>query len=836
MLAFARTCGRQGWRFLLLKALVCAGVGLLQPRAALGAERIVFSVIGPVEIDISLQELEAFAAGGKPEGNLSLLTNRLDETATEQLRVGLSQRLDIDLVTLSRASNTPLLESIYKRLGRVIQGNMGQVNQWRAIRGALVTAAAHPEGITLLNVMRQYPLRTIRVDTGVILELVGEFNALVSYRDAATAAIVRQSAAEVAAAPQNFAGLPDPRQNGPNIVTERVLPLRIRAIRQTRLGLADSYTFDTQLYLPQNLAEPAPLIVISHGFGDSPQTFAAYGRHLASHGYVVAIPEHIGSDAAYREGLLRGQLTNTTSPIEYVNRPLDVTYLLDELQADPAWQNQIDFDKVAVMGHSFGGYTALALAGAPLNQRRLELCRDDELTLNVSLLLQCRARYLPPVSSDLADPRIKATIAVNSITSRVLGPESLSQIAAPTLLVTGTDDLIAPAVQEQIHPFVWLETPNKYLATMVEGTHTSAIEDPDNRDRGVIALIAGPRPDLGRSYLKALSLAFFEVHLRANETYRPHLSAAYARNISEPELGLHLVRSLAPEQLAASFGQEPPLPVVPEPLAAAPPRGRDETVLAEIARDGVLRIAMREDASPFGYIDGDGIWTGYCLDLADRLAGYLADRLDRAEGVDVVRLPSTLENRFDLVRDKSVHLECGPNSVRSTSDGDTAFSGAFFATGVQLLVPAARKSELTPASGFAMAKTGVLADSTTARALAEFYPSAEPVEFESPTGRAEGVRAVLDGNIDAFASDGVLLVGELTRQGLSPASFVLVPERPLTCEFYGLIVSADDPDWDRAIQDFFREDNLELSKKWAQTLSFDLIAELDRCLNRTPEG
>lgn len=839
MVAIAGKKHSRSWKSLLSGAALCCGLGLLQPQAVLSAEEIVFRVVGPIELDISLAELEAFADGGEPEGNLALLINRLDDRAVEQLRVGLKQPLEIDVVTLSRASYTPLLEAIYKRLGRLIQGNLGRRNHWRGIRGALIVAAAHPDGVTLLNVMRQYPLKTIRVDTGTILELVDELDTLVSYRDAATAAIARQAEREIANNPTtDFATLPDPRQAGTFAVAEQVLPLRIRAIRQTRLGLADSYTFNTDLYLPQGLEGPAPLVVISHGFGDSPRTFAAYGRHLASHGYIVAIPEHIGSDAAYREGLLRGQLTNTTSPIEYINRPLDVTYLLDELerlvQTDPGWQNRIDFSQVAAMGHSFGGYTALALAGAPLNQQRLQLCSDDELTLNVSLLLQCRAQHLPPLARNLTDPRIKATIAVNPITSRVLGPESVSQIEIPTLLVTGTDDLIAPAIQEQIHPFVWLEAPEKYLAAIVPGTHTSAIEDPNNRDRGAIALIAGPRPDLGRAYIKGLSLAFLEVHLRQNEAYRPHLSAAYAREIGNPELDLYLVRSLGSGQLAAAFGKAPPVPVRPEPLIAEVPQPADESILAEIEREGLLKIAMREDAPPFGYIDAGGVWTGYCLEFADRLADFLTERLDRPEGIDVVRLPSTLTDRFDLVGGRQVHLECGPNSIQAGEQGGTAFSGAFFASGVQLLVSARQRGELTPANGFAGVRTGVLRDSTTARFLARAYPRADTVVFTGPAGRAEGIQALIDGEIDAFASDGVLLVGELTRQQLQTEGFTLVPERPLTCEFYGHIVPANDPEWDRAIRDFLREDDLQLSKKWTESLSFDLIEELDRCFNRLP--
>ena len=58
----------------------------------------------------------------------------------------------------------------------------------------------------------------------------------------------------------------------------------------------------------------------------------------------------------------------------------------------------------------------------------------------------------------------------------------------------------------------------------------------------------------------------------------------------------------------------------------------------------------------------------------------------------------------------------------------------------------------------------------------------------------QGVSAVVNGNIDAFASDGVLLSGELARQSLAPENYQLIPEEPLTCDFYGLILPVGDRD------------------------------------------
>jgi predicted dienelactone hydrolase len=86
---------------------------------------------------------------------------------------------------------------------------------------------------------------------------------------------------------------------------------------------------------------------------------------------VVAVSEHPGSDAKQLQALLSGRADEVTSPREFIDRPLDVKYLLDELtrlsQSEPGFQERLNLQQVGVIGQSFGGYTVLALAGAKLN-------------------------------------------------------------------------------------------------------------------------------------------------------------------------------------------------------------------------------------------------------------------------------------------------------------------------------------------------------------------------------------------------------------------------------------------------------------------------------------
>ena len=103
---------------------------------------------------------------------------------------------------------------------------------------------------------------------------------------------------------------------------------------------------------------PYPLIVVSHGFGSSAYSYAYLAEHLASHGFVVLAPEHQEQfDMAYSD-LAESSL----------DRPRDVRQVLDFAETltavGGALDGLIDMEHVGVAGHSYGGYTALAEAGA----------------------------------------------------------------------------------------------------------------------------------------------------------------------------------------------------------------------------------------------------------------------------------------------------------------------------------------------------------------------------------------------------------------------------------------------------------------------------------------
>ena len=127
-----------------------------------------------------------------------------------------------------------------------------------------------------------------------------------------------------------------------------------------------------KIYYPSNGAGPFPVIVFSHGLGGSREGYAYLGRHWASYGYVVAHVQHHGSDAAVlKDAPLGGRMQALTKaahdPQNAVNRPRDISFAIDQMikmNSDPGpLEHRLDLARLGVSGHSFGGFTTLAVAG-----------------------------------------------------------------------------------------------------------------------------------------------------------------------------------------------------------------------------------------------------------------------------------------------------------------------------------------------------------------------------------------------------------------------------------------------------------------------------------------
>src|SRR5215831_17393300 len=128
-----------------------------------------------------------------------------------------------------------------------------------------------------------------------------------------------------------------------------------------------------KLYYPKTGQGPFPLIIFSHGLGGSREGYAYLGTHWASAGYVSVHVQHLGSDeAVWRESQrpLQAIQHDAANLQNALDRPRDISFAIDQMELmhrqEGPLTGRLDLSHIGVAGHSFGAYTALAVAGEVL--------------------------------------------------------------------------------------------------------------------------------------------------------------------------------------------------------------------------------------------------------------------------------------------------------------------------------------------------------------------------------------------------------------------------------------------------------------------------------------
>jgi predicted dienelactone hydrolase len=255
-----------------------------------------------------------------------------------------------------------------------------------------------------------------------------------------------------------------------------------------------------------------PTVLFSHGLGGSRAAGEVWGRHWASHGFVVIHLQHPGSDEALwrnrgatpvKEALLAG-----FTPAAYIDRVVDVKFAVDEIErrrrnGDPV-AVRIDADRLGISGHSFGARTTLAIAGE-------------------------RVPGLPATRAT-GDARFKAGVALSPTAPGAPAgwPERFGAIRMPLLSITGTDDgdpfgKGSPALRTE--PWRHMPPPHKYLLVLDGADHYVFGGGDAPRRR-----VSGHDADIQR-LTKAASLRFWQAWLEGDAHAQAWLADAGTRGV-----------------------------------------------------------------------------------------------------------------------------------------------------------------------------------------------------------------------------------------------------------------------------------------------------------------
>ena len=205
-----------------------------------------------------------------------------------------------------------------------------------------------------------------------------------------------------------------------------------------------------------------PLVILAHGFNNTPLVLSWLAENLATKGYVVAAP-------AFQDP---PKFDAPSALFAFAHRPLDIAAIAAEAQHLAAGTDAVfahaDPDRTAVIGYSMGGYGAVAVAGAPL---------DPALAKATGGLM---ADYVAgaPKADTLKVAHLKAVVAISPATHLgplpMFAPGAFAAITVPTFLIAGSQDHVVG--YDAVHALFEAETnAPRYLLTFREAGHNIAL-------------------------------------------------------------------------------------------------------------------------------------------------------------------------------------------------------------------------------------------------------------------------------------------------------------------------------------------------------------------------
>ena len=250
------------------------------------------------------------------------------------------------------------------------------------------------------------------------------------------------------------------------------------------------------------------------------------------------------------------------------------------------------------------------------------------------------------------------------------------------------------------------------------------------------------------------------------------------------------------------------------PVADVLAQGTEGT-LEKIKRTGEIVIGYRTDASPLSYENADGEPSGYSVDLCRRIAAGVKAHLGNTDiETKFVRVSS--EERISAVVDGTIDIECGSTTVTLSRQEQVDFTLQTFVTGGSILSLA--ENGIKGMSDLSGKKVGVVKDTTTVEQLRSYLQeNLIDAEVVIVGDRNEGMNRLNRGNIDAFASDQIVLIGQIIEAAF-PKRYALADET-FSYEPYALVVRRNDADFrlvaNEAITQLYRSNqHIQIYNKW----------------------
>jgi glutamate/aspartate transport system substrate-binding protein len=239
-----------------------------------------------------------------------------------------------------------------------------------------------------------------------------------------------------------------------------------------------------------------------------------------------------------------------------------------------------------------------------------------------------------------------------------------------------------------------------------------------------------------------------------------------------------------------------------------------EGTLKKIKTSSTFTLGYLETAPPFSFPGPDKRPVGYSIDLCTHIASAIQKQL----GVNLKLnwVPVTTANRIDMVAQGKVDIECGTTTASLSRQERVDFSLMTFVDGGGFLVK--NDFKLGAVADLADKRIAVIPGTTTEKALANYlkeeFVAAKLVKVKN---HVEGIKALDEGVVEAFASDRGILIG-LAVTSKDPTHFAL-PNILFSYEPYGFMMRRNDAAFrlavNRALAGLYRSSAIEpIYERW----------------------
>jgi len=269
--------------------------------------------------------------------------------------------------------------------------------------------------------------------------------------------------------------------------------LSVASVRYTWHDDARNRDVPVKIYYPAKSTGPFPIIIFSHGLGGNREGYEYLGKHWAGCGYVSVHLQHPGSDDTVWKnagplGAMPAMFKSAANVSNAINRAKDVTFGIDQVlrmntAANSPLRGRLNTSRIGMAGHSFGGWTTMAVVGENLRSG----------------------------DPSLADPRITAAIEMSAPVPKLQAQRdhAFSAITTPVFHMTGTLDdspIGETKADERRIPFDKMNRAETCLVTF------------NGADHMVFSghLFAQPADAQFQPFILAGSTAFWDAYLKGN--------------------------------------------------------------------------------------------------------------------------------------------------------------------------------------------------------------------------------------------------------------------------------------------------------------------------------